>query len=257
MVQPHTLIARTLAGLFSVSLLVIAQSAAAVDVPRGAISAPYEVANALRSLGVRPLASPWRRGMYWVAPAADRYGARVRVIVEAGSGRILDVSEIESAPPRPRRPIAGIPDGPRVVLRDGAVTDPVPPRGDAWADLDEEEYARPPRSLPTQPWAPRARPVPPQTWSPSTTESIPPQTRVTPAQPRARATQPAPRVAARPADPKPHAAPLPKPRPDIAKPDVAKVEPAPTPTAPAAPPAPPSVQAKPTPGAFPPAQGFE
>jgi len=237
MIQSSRLIARALPGLVSVSLLVLAaQPAGAVDVTRARISAPYEVANALRSLGMRPLASPRQRGRYWVAPAIDRDGGRVNVVIEAGTGQIVDVSEVEAAPPR--RPIAGLPDapGPRVVMRDGTIGDATPPRGDAWSDLDEEEYD-----------APRPRIVPP---SPEPRKQV-------------RTSKPPARVAARPAAPKPHTTPLPKPRPEIAK-----AEPTPAPTASSTPP---EVEAKPTPpvapldplrskektGAFPPAQGFE
>jgi hypothetical protein len=242
MIQSPKLLARALPGLVSVSLLVLAaQPAAAVDVTRARISAPYEVANALQSLGLRPLGSPWQRGRFWVAPAVDRDGTRVRVIVEGGSGRIVNVREVEAAPPRPRRPIAGLPDtpGPRVVMRDGTIGDATPPRGDAWSDLDDEEYDGPrPRIAPAQPSPePRAR------------EQV-------------RTRNPSERVAARPPASRPRT-PLPKPRPEIAK-----AEPAPAPTAPSIPP---EVEAKSIPPvapldpqrskekteAFPPVQGLE
>jgi hypothetical protein len=95
--------------------------------PRARISAPYHVAMALQRLGVRPLRSPWLRGRYWVAPAAEADGTRVHVIIEAGTGRIINVSEAD-ATVQPRQPTARAPAvvGPRVVLRDGTLARPMP-----------------------------------------------------------------------------------------------------------------------------------
>jgi hypothetical protein len=247
------LLAHALPGLVSAALVALAaQPVGAVDVRRSAvISAPYEVAQALRALGMRPLASPWQRGMYWVAPAVDRDGTSVRVVVERGSGRVVNVREVEAGPPRPRVGVAPLPGapGPRVVMRDGTLADPRAPRRGAWADLEDEEETPPPTR----------RPYPPQGWTPPSSGPIPPQTLTTPpGQPRTRGIDPGPRIATRPAEPKPRGTPLPKPRPaEIA---TVPMRPAPVPAAPTvveAKPATPSAAPARTPDAFPPAQGFE
>ena len=178
--------ARVLGAALPLSILALDVQPTAAQYAPPVISAPYEVAVALQRLGMRPIAPPRSRGLFWIAPAMDRDGTRVRVVIEAESGAIVDVNEIDAMPFRPRAPIAAAPypTGPRVIPADSILR----PRGQVPA---------------------------------------------------------APRIASRPADPKPRTTPLPRPRPS----DLAAAVPQPAPAAPA-----PAAR----PDAWgPPVQGFE
>ena len=220
--------ARVMGAAFPLSILALSvQPAAAQYAPP--ISAPYEVAVALQRLGMRPIAPPRSRGLFWIAPAMDRDGTRVRVVIEADTGAIVDVNEIEAMPPRPRAPIIAAPGypGPRYSLRERGPYD----------DPRARNYPGPGRS------------------SDAEDDELPTGPRVIPADPtlRPRGQVPmAPRVAARPADPKPRTTPLPRPRPSDLT--AAMPQPAPAATAPAAV-APPPAPAAPAPAARPDAWG--
>ena len=177
------------------------QPSAAQYVPQ-TISAPYEVAVALQRLGMRPIATPRQRGLFWIAPAMERDGTRVTVVVEAGSGEIVNVDEIEPSPLRPSAPIAAAP-GMRYGMRDRA------------------PYEGPPARI-------YSRPAP----SGVEDDELPTGPSVIPADPtlRPRGQVPtAPRIAARSADQKLRTAPLPRPRPS----DLTATAPQPAPVAPA------------------------
>lgn len=198
--------ARVVGAALPLSILALGvQPAAAQSAPP--ISAPYEVAVALQRLGMRPIAPPRSRGLFWIAPAMDRAGTRVRVVIEAETGAIIDVDEIEAVP-RPRAPIvaAPYPSGPRYSLRRGPYDDPrarnYPGPGRS-SDVEDDELPTGPRVIPADP-ALRPRGQVPT----------------------------APRVAARPADPRPRTTPLPRPRPSDLTASVP--QPAPAATAPAA-----------------------
>lgn len=202
--------ARLLGVALPLSALALGVPPAAAQYAPPVISAPYEVASALQRLGLRPIASPHQRGPFWIAPAMDRQGTRVRVVIEARSGAIVDVDEIEAMPLRPRAPIAAspYPSGPRYSLRErGPYDDPRarnyrgPGRS---SDIEDEEPLSGPRVIPADPT------LRPRGQVPST-----------------------PRVAVRPADPKPRTTPLPRPRPS----DLTAAVPQPAPAALAAAPA--------------------
>jgi hypothetical protein len=130
-------------------------------------------------------------------------------VIEAGSGEIVDVGEFEPTL-RPRAPIAAGPGfpGPRYSLRErGSYDDPrarnYPGPGRS-SDIEDGELPTGPRVIPADP-------------------TLRPRGQV-PA---------APRVAARPADPKPRTTPLPRPRPS----DLTAAVPQPAPAAPAPAPA--------------------
>ncbi len=211
----------------ALSMLALGVTPSAAQYAPPVISAPYEVAVALQRLGMRPIAPPRSRGLFWIAPAMDRDGTRVRVVIEAGSGAIVDVEELEATRLRPPAPIAAAPypTGPRYSMRERTPYDAPSARN----------YPGPGRSSDIEDEAPLSGP------------------RVIPADPtlRPRGQVPAaPRVAARPADPKPRTAPLPRPRPA----DLAVVAPQPAPVASA--PATPAPAAKPD-AWGPPVQGLE
>jgi len=198
--------ARVMGAAFPLSILALSVQPAAAQYAPPTISAPYEVAVALQRLGMRPIAPPRARGLFWIAPAMDRDGTRVRVVIEADTGAIVDVNEIEAMPPRPRAPIIAAPGypGPRYSLRERGPYD----------DPRARNYPGPGRS------------------SDAEDDELPTGPRVIPANPtlRPRGQVPtAPRVATRPADAKPRTTPLPRPRPS----DLAAAVPQPEPTAPA------------------------
>ena len=165
--------ARVLGAALPLSILALGVPPTAAQYKPPTISASYEVAVALQRLGMRPIATPRQRGLFWIAPAMDRDGTRVRVVIEAGTGAIVDVDEIEAMPLRPRAPLATA-LGP--VMRYSG-------RG-RWSNADDDEEV---------PAGPRVIPADPT--------------------PRPRASVPAPRIVARPSDQKPRTTPLPRPRP--------------------------------------------
>ncbi|HEY8268577.1 MAG TPA: hypothetical protein VIG34_07965 [Xanthobacteraceae bacterium] len=213
--------ARVVGAALPLSILALGVQPAAAQYAPPTISAPYEVAVALQRLGMRPIAPPRSRGLFWIVPAMDRDGTRVRVVIEAETGAIVDVDEFEPTL-RPRAPLAAspYPPGPRYGLYERRPYDdprarnyPGPGRS---SDVEDDERPSGPRVIPADPTL----------------------------RPRGQVPS-APRVAARPADPKPRTTPLPRPRPS----DLTAAVPQPAPAAPA-----PAA----TPDAWgPPAQGLE
>lgn len=205
MIDVAKIFARVLGVALPLSILVLGVQPATAQYAPPVISAPYEVAAALQRLGMRPIASPRLRGVFWIAPAMDREGTRVTVVIEAGSGEIVDVGEFEPTL-RPRAPIGAAPysPGPRYSLRDRDPYDAPPARNypgpGRSSDVEDEEPLSGPRVIPADP-------------------TLRPRGQV-PA---------APRVAARPADSKPRTTPLPRPRPS----DMTAAVPQPAPAAPA------------------------
>jgi len=224
MIDIAKIFARVLGAALPLSILALGVSPSAAQSAPPTISAPYEVAVALQRLGMRPIAPPRSRGLFWIVPAMDRDGTRVRVVIEAETGAIVDVDEIEATPLRPRAPIIAGPGypGPRYSLRDRGPYDeprarnyPGPGRS---SDVEDDEVPTGPRVIPADPT------LRPRGQIPS-----------------------APRVAARPAEQKPRTTPLPRPRPS----ELTAAVPQPAPSAPEAAPA-----AKPDMWG-PPAQGLE
>ena len=61
---------------------------------------PYEIARIARSAGFDPLAPPLREGTSYVVRATDFRGILMRVVIDARSGAIRDVSRIVPGPGR-------------------------------------------------------------------------------------------------------------------------------------------------------------
>ena len=211
MIDVARIFARVVGAALPLSILALGVQPATAQSAPPTISAPYEVSVALQRLGMRPIAPPRSRGLFWIAPAMDRDGSRVTVVIEAETGDIVDVSEIEQEPLRPRAPIAAGPGypGPRYGLYERRPYDdprarnyPGPGRS---SDVEDEEPLSGPRVIPADPNL----------------------------RPRGQVPAP-PRIAARPADPKPRTTPLPRPRPsDLAAAmlQLAPAVPAPAPAA--------------------------
>jgi hypothetical protein len=89
----------TVAGILALTSLLSAtasgraQMAPPSSPPPGLVS-PYEIMYALRSAGFDPVAPPLREGTTYVARAADDRGILVRVVLDARSGAIRDVTPI-------------------------------------------------------------------------------------------------------------------------------------------------------------------
>lgn len=60
----------------------------------------YEIAKIARSAGFEPLAPPLREGTSYVLRATDFHGALMRVVIDARSGAIRDVTHIVPGPGR-------------------------------------------------------------------------------------------------------------------------------------------------------------
>jgi hypothetical protein len=62
---------------------------------------PGQVIARVQSLGLHPVSEPRLRGPVWVVRAVGREGTLVRVLVDAGSGRVVNIVAIDqSYPPR-------------------------------------------------------------------------------------------------------------------------------------------------------------
>ena len=78
---------------------------------------PGQVLARVQSLGLRPVSEPRLRGPVWVVRAVGREGTLVRVLVDAGSGRVVNIVAIDQ--PYPPRLASGGPasEGPWVPMR--------------------------------------------------------------------------------------------------------------------------------------------
>lgn len=138
----------------------------------------YEIVATVRSIGLRPVGQPVRRGPYYVLHANDRHGTEMRVIADAHFGDVLSV-----APARAHNAALApnVPRGPRIIHvpqageRDERINNRASPSNydepAATTDDDDEEEAAPaprrrvaPPSRATPRWPPRndATPLPPQ-----------------------------------------------------------------------------------------------
>lgn len=194
----------------------------------------YEVSTIVASLGMRPLGRPaWRAGRYIVA-AVDRYGREVNVVLDARDGQVIAVRPIAGGfgpqrsgydtgyapPPPPGYPGRGpAPYDPRAGAASpppsGAVPGAPHPDGDdeEFFDNDRQQSALPPPPAPRSASAPHDMP----------TGSVP--RRVTSLSPKdsgakdsgAKDAAPLPR-------PRPALAKVNDPKPETAKPEAAKPE---------------------------------
>jgi hypothetical protein len=59
---------------------------------------PYEIIGIVRANGFRPLGPPMRRGRVYVVHAMEPRGDDVRIVIDAFSGRILNVAALDTPP---------------------------------------------------------------------------------------------------------------------------------------------------------------
>jgi hypothetical protein len=88
---------------------------------------PGQVLERVQSLGLRPVSEPRLRGPVWVVRAVGREGTLVRVLVDAASGRVVNMVAIDR--PYPPRLALGGPagEGPWVPMRGPGYGNELPP----------------------------------------------------------------------------------------------------------------------------------
>ena len=153
----------------SVLALAVATIVGAAPAVAADVVPPHEVFTSVRSMGLHPLSQPALRGEVYVLRATDRYGAPVRVVVEARTGQVISVGPVARAPdhyyePVPRPP-AAIPGPrqwsyePRAVPAEPRYAPPRPaPRFEPGDRLEDDEVGSlpPPRNPPRVATAPRS-----------------------------------------------------------------------------------------------------
>lgn len=159
------LVALVVAGLVAGSVPALAQYAPRPVMPVGPMP-PESVFQMVRQMGLEPLGPPVRNGPVYFQRAADYYGKRLRVVIDASRGQVVSVEAIGAPPAIHRGPYAsaGAPYWRR----------PYGPYG--MAPYDDDDYA-PPGSV----MAPHA--LPPQPGMPPATQAKPKSAAVTPAHP--------------------------------------------------------------------------
>jgi hypothetical protein len=89
--------------------------------------APGQVLARVKLLGLRPVSEPRLRGPVWVVRAVGREGTLVRVLIDAESGRVVNMVAIDQ--PYPPRLASGGPasEGPWVPMRGPGYGNDLPP----------------------------------------------------------------------------------------------------------------------------------
>jgi hypothetical protein len=170
--------------------------------------APGQVLARVQSLGLRPVSEPRLRGPVWVVRAVGREGTLVRVLVDAGSGRVVNMVAIDQPYP-PRLASSGGPasEGPWVPMRGPGYGNDLPPSaGGGYGPPPMGEGYQYPGAHGPGPQSSRGPAVDPQM-------GMPPEFRKGA---NGNAVQPEKKVASHPATP------LPKPRPADAPQDASK-----------------------------------
>ena len=170
--------------------------------------APGQVLARVQSLGLRPVSEPRLRGSVWVVRAVGRDGTLVRVLIDAESGRVVNMVAIDQ--PYPPRLASGGPasEGPWVPMRGPGYGNDLPPpsAGGGYGPPPMGEGYQYPGAYGPGPQSSRGPVVDPQT-------GMPPEFRKGA---NGNAVQPEKKVASHPATP------LPKPRPADAPQDASK-----------------------------------
>jgi len=124
--------------------------------------APGEVLSRVQSLGLRPIGEPILRGPVWVVRAEGREGTLVRVLVDAGTGRVVNIVAIDRSYP-PRFASGGpVSEGPWVPMRGPGYDDeiPLPPRGVAIDPRMGPNNVAPEKKVASRPSTPLPKPRP-------------------------------------------------------------------------------------------------
>ena len=128
---------------------------------------PGQVLARVQSLGLRPVSEPRLRGPVWVVRAVGREGTLVRVLVDAETGRVVNMVAIDR--PYPPRLASGGPvsEGPWVPMRGpGYESELPPPPGGAYAPGPQSlrgpasSSAQPEKKVASRPSTPLPKPRP-------------------------------------------------------------------------------------------------
>lgn len=168
---------------------------------------PGQVLARVQSLGLRPVSEPRLRGPVWVVRAVGREGTLVRVLVDAGTGRVVNIVAIDQ--PYPPRLASGGPvsEGLWVPMRGpGYGNDLPPPSAGGYGPPPAGESYSYPGAYGPGPQSSRGPAVDPRMDAPSEFRKGA----------NGNAVQPEKKVASRPSTP------LPKPRPADAPQDASK-----------------------------------
>lgn len=90
--------------------------------------APGQVLARIESLGLRPVSEPRLRGPVWVVRAVGRDGTLVRVLVDAQTGRVVNIVALDRPNP-PRQVSVPASEGPWVPMGGPGYEDELPPGG--------------------------------------------------------------------------------------------------------------------------------
>jgi hypothetical protein len=169
---------------------------------------PGQVLARVQSLGLRPVSEPRLRGPVWVVRAVGREGTLVRVLVDAGTGRVVNMVAIDQPYPPQLASGGSVSEGPWVPMRGPGYNDGLPPptRGGYGPPPAREGYSSPGGAYVPGPQSSRGPAVDPLTGVPSEFRKGA----------NGGAVQPEKKVASRPSTP------LPKPRPADAPQDASK-----------------------------------
>jgi hypothetical protein len=81
--------------------------------------APAQVIARVQSMGLQPVSEPHLRGPVWAVRAQGRDGTLVRVLIDAQSGRVVNIVALERAYPPPIAARGSINEGPWVPMGPG------------------------------------------------------------------------------------------------------------------------------------------
>jgi len=127
--------------------------APAAPLPVTGFVSPYEIVHTIRSAGFDPLSPPLREGTTYVLRATDFRGILMRVVVDARTGAIRDVTRIVPGPGRYGE-LYGAPPP-----YDPADFDALVPAPSANGNDMEPQLVRPPAAHSVPPPLPRPRPA--------------------------------------------------------------------------------------------------
>jgi hypothetical protein len=130
---------RSFAVLASLTILAatpaVAQPYPAEPYYTGVVS-PREIMRTVADMGLQPVSEPRLRGNVWIVRGAGREGTIVRVVLDAHSGRVIDMHSVRRPGPYGPGPYAAEPyqPDPRYVMRDQPYTpnNYVPRPGEAY-----------------------------------------------------------------------------------------------------------------------------
>jgi hypothetical protein len=119
------------ASIAALSLLVVSPAAAQIYSSPGPYYriGPGQVVARVESMGLQPISEPHLRGPVWAVRAQGRDGSIVRVLIDAQSGRVVNIVALDRPYPPPVAGRGPINEGPWVPMGPGDEDLPLPPAG--------------------------------------------------------------------------------------------------------------------------------